>query len=271
MSRLSPTFQRLAEKGRSGFVAYITAGDPDLEATRSIVLEMARRGVDILELGIPFSDPMADGPANQVSAQRALENGVSLGDVLRLVEDLRGETELPIVLFTYYNPVFRYGLEAFVDRASEAGVDGVLALDLPPEEAGEYKRLMDDRELDTIFLITPTTRDDRIRLITSWTTGFVYTVSRTGVTGEQDRLSDTIQPMVDRIRKHTFLPVAVGFGISRPDQVGEVASYADAVVVGSAINRRIGEFQGDPQLVRKIGDFVETLTEPLKGAAHGDR
>ncbi len=271
MSRISPTFQRLAEHGRPGFVAYITGGDPDLATTRSLVLEMARRGVDILELGIPFSDPMADGPANQVSAQRALENGVSLADVLGLVEDLRGETDLPIVLFTYYNPVFRFGLEAFVDRASEAGVDGVLALDLPPEEAGDYKRLMDDRGLDTIFLVTPTSRDDRIQLITSWSTGFVYTVSRTGVTGEQERLSDAIQPMVGRIRSHTSLPVAVGFGISQPDQVAEVASYADAVVVGSAINRRIGEYKGDPQLVRKIGDFIETLTEPLKGNPHGHR
>ncbi len=267
MSRISDKFSVLKQNGQTGFIAYVTAGDPDLDTTRALVPELERRGVDIVELGVPFSDPLADGPEIQRASQRALRHDVSLADVLDLVSDLRGETGIPIVLFTYYNPIHRYGLERLVDRAVEVGVDGILALDLPPEEAGDYKRLMDARGLDTIFLIAPTSRDDRIRLISSCTTGFVYCISRTGVTGERERLSDAIGSVVARIRNHTSHPIAVGFGVSNPEHTREVAGYADAVVVGSAIVRRIGESEGDPDLVSHVGEFVETLARPLKGGA----
>ena len=269
MSRIATTFAGLKAENRSGFIAYIVAGDPHLETTRALVPELERRGVDLIELGVPFSDPMADGIPNQEGAQRALKNNVSLADVLNLVADLRTETQIPLVLMTYFNPVYRYGLERFVERAKEAGVDGVIAVDLPPEEASEYKQLMDSRGLDTIFLVSPTSRDDRIRLISSCTTGFVYYVSSMGVTGERERLTDTIDAKVRQIRSHTSSPVAVGFGISRPDQVREVAGYADAVVVGSAIVRRVGEYEQDPNLVQEIGAFVETLVQPLREGDHG--
>ena len=271
MSRISDAFSGLKQRGQTGFIAYITAGDPDLETTRALVLELDRRGVDIVELGVPFSDPIADGPVNQVSAQRALRHRVCLADILDLVGDLRSETEIPLVLMTYYNPIHRYGLARFVDRAAGVGVDGALMTDLPPEEGGDYKRLMDEKGLDTIFLLAPTSRDDRIRLISSCTTGFVYYISRTGVTGERERLADTVRPMVEKIRSHTSKPVAVGFGVSSPEHAVEIAGYADAVVVGSAIVRRIGEGEKDPDLVPQIGAFVETLVRPLKGESHGDR
>ena len=271
MSRIPETFARLKKEGRTGFVPYITAGDPDLAMTGELVLELERRGADLIELGVPFSDPLADGPVNQASAQRALEHGVSLLDIIEMVKGLRSETEIPIVLFTYFNPVHRLGLERFGDLAAEAGVDGVLALDLPPEESGDYRRLMDERGLDTIYLLAPTSRDDRIRLISSCTTGFVYYVSRTGVTGERVGLADAIRPKVAQIRRCTSKPIAVGFGISRPEHVEEVAGYADAVVVGSAIVRRIAEGTGEPDLVSRIGAFVETLVRPLRGGNYGSK
>ena len=266
MSRISEKFSVLRQKGQTGFIAYISAGDPDLETTKKLVLDFEKRGVDIVEFGVPFSDPLADGPVNQEAAQRALKHNVSLGDVLRTVGELREETEMPIVLFTYFNPVFRYGLERFVAHTGKMGVDGVLLLDVPPEESGDYKGLMDAREVDTVFLVSPTSTDQRIKLISEYTTGFVYYVSRTGVTGEKDSLEASVRPMVNRIRKHTDQPIAVGFGISNPEHVREVAGYADAVVVGSAIVRRIGAGTDDPSLVEKVGAFVGTLTAPLKEA-----
>lgn len=267
MTRIGRRFETLKEQGRKGFVAYITAGDPDLGATHKLVLELDQQGVDVLELGVPFSDPLADGPVIQEASQRALVAGATLEGVLAMVADLRSETEIPIVLFTYYNPIHRYGLAQFVKRAAEVGVDGVLMLDLPPEEGREYKELMDAQGIDTIFLMTPTTRDDRMSLIASHTEGFVYYVSRNGVTGERDSLADEIHTKVSAIGEHTDLPVAVGFGISLPEQVSEVASYADAVVVGSAIVRRIGEYGQDADLVSKVGDFVGSLTAPLREGA----
>jgi tryptophan synthase alpha chain len=265
MSRIASKFTELKDGCRTGFIAYVTAGDPDLDTTEQLVPALEEAGVDIIELGVPFSDPLADGPEIQKASQRALRHRVSLGDVLDLVERLRTKTEIPVVLFTYFNPVHNYGLEKLVDRASEVGVDGILVLDLPPEEAGEYKSSMDAKQLDTIFLIAPTSRKDRIALITSQTTGFVYYVSRVGVTGEREDLAASIQDMVREIRVHTDQPVAVGFGVSTPEQAGKLAGYADAVVVGSAIVRRIGEHEGDPELVSKVCAFVETLTRPLKG------
>jgi len=269
MMRISDTFAGLKEAGRTGFVAYITAGDPDLETTRNLVLELERRGVDIIELGVPFSDPLADGPVNQESAQRALRHEASVSHIMDMVADLRSETDIPIVLFTYYNPVHRYGLERFGDHARTAGVNGALVLDLPPEESGDYRQVMAARGLDTIYLLTPTSRENRIRLISSCTTGFVYYVSRTGVTGERTRLADTVRPKVAQIRACTPKPIAVGFGVSQPEHVQEIANYADAVVVGSAIVRRIGEEGGEPDLVARIGAFVDTLVRPLRRTPNG--
>ena len=264
MTRIGRRFEDLRKVGRTGFVAYIAAGDPDLNTTHQMVLELDRRGVDVLELGVPFSDPLADGPVIQEASQRALAAGATLEGVLSMVADVRAETEIPIVLFTYYNPIHRYGVERFVKRAADVGVDGVLMLDLPPEEGGDYKARMDEHGLDTIFLVTPTTRDDRMKLIASHTRGFVYYVSRTGVTGERDSLADEIQSKVSAICQYTDMPIAVGFGISTPEHVSEIARYADAVVVGSAIVRRMGEFQHDADLVAKVGDFVGSLIGPLR-------
>jgi tryptophan synthase alpha chain len=269
MTRIGKRFEDLKQQGRKGFVAYITAGDPSLEKTHQLVLELDHQGVDVLELGVPFSDPLADGPVIQEASQRALVAGATLNGVLNMVADLRKETEIPIVLFTYFNPIHRMGVEHFVNRAKEVGVDGVLMLDLPPEEGVEYKQLMDAQGVDTIFLVTPTTRDKRIALLASKTTGFLYYVSRTGVTGEREHLADTIGAQIARIQAHTDMPIAVGFGIAQPHQVAEVAESADAVVVGSAIVRRIGEYGADVDLVAKVGAFVGALTEPLKEGAHG--
>lgn len=269
MTRIGKRFDDLKEQGRKGFVAYITAGDPSLAMTHQLVLELDRQGVDVLELGVPFSDPLADGPVIQEASQRALNAGATLGGVLDLVADVRKETDIPIVLFTYYNPIHRMGVERFVKRAKAVGVDGVLMLDLPPEEGAEYKQVMDENGLDTIFLVTPTTRDARMALLTSKTTGFVYYVSRTGVTGEREHMANTIQEQVARLQAHTDKPIAVGFGISQPHQVAEVAQSADAVVVGSAIVRRIGEYGADADLVAKMGAFVGELIEPLKEPVHG--
>ena len=264
MTRIGRRFKDLRKAGRTGFVAYITAGDPDLNTTHPGGLELDRQGVDVLELGVPFSDPLADGPVIQEASQRALAAGATLEGVLSMVAELRVETEIPIVLFTYYNPIHRYGVERFVKRAADVGVDGVLMLDLPPEEGGDYKAQMDAHGLDTIFLMTPTTRDDRMRLIASHTRGFVYYVSRTGVTGERDSLADEIQSKVSAICQYTDMPIAVGFGISTPEHVSEIARYADAVVVGSAIVRRVGEYQNDVDLVSKVGAFVGSLIGPLR-------
>ncbi len=264
MSAISDVFDGLRDRGETGFIPYITAGDPDLKTTRELVLEMARRGADVIELGIPFSDPLADGPTIQASSQRALEGGATLAGIFECADEIRQETEVPIILFTYYNPVHRYGLEAFVARCVAAGVNGALITDLPPEEAGNYGRLMAEAGLDTVFLLAPTSRDDRIKLVADAATGFVYYVSRAGVTGEQQALSDSLASMVEHIKGFTSKPVAVGFGISNPEQSEQVGRYADAVVVGSAIVRRIGKKGGDPDLVSEIGDFVAELVCPLK-------
>jgi tryptophan synthase alpha chain len=266
MSVISGVFDRLKEQGDKGFIPYITAGDPDLDTTRKLVLGLARRGSDIIELGIPFSDPLADGPVNQASAQRALENGATLERIFGCVADVRKESDVPILFMTYYNPVHQYGLEAFVARCAEVGVNGALITDLPPEEAGTYRELMAGAGLDTVFLLAPTSRDERIKIVTEAATGFIYYVSRAGVTGEQVALADSLGPMTERIRGFSNKPLAVGFGISTPEQAAEAARHADAVVVGSAIVRRIGEKGDAPDLVTQIGDFVAELVQPLKSS-----
>ncbi|MBI4556304.1 MAG: tryptophan synthase subunit alpha [Candidatus Hydrogenedentes bacterium] len=264
MNRIQERFQRLATSSTPAFIPYITAGDPTLDATAQLILELERVGADIIELGVPFSDPVADGVVNQEAAQRALQHNVSLHDVVAMVKNVRRRCQVPLVLFTYFNPVLAYGLEQFAEEAAAAGVDGVLCVDLPPEESQEYKRLLDARGIATIFLISPTSTNARIELIARHCSGFVYYVSRTGVTGERREVEQTVRAMVQRIKQHTDTPVAVGFGISTPDQAAEVAGYADGVIVGSAIVRLIGEIGNNPGWVPKVGKFVQSLVDATK-------
>ncbi len=259
--RISATFRRLKDQSQSGFIAYITAGDPSLESTLALALALEKAGVDILELGVPFSDPLADGATIQAAAGRALEGGATVKGVLELVRSLRRESELPIVLFTYLNPIYIYGFESFHADAAAAGADGVLILDLPPDEEGRNAELLVTHGLAPIRLIAPTTPVSRMASIAATAQGFIYYVSREGVTGEQTSLSDTISDQVAEIRKYTDLPIAVGFGISTPEQASAVAKQADAVVVGSAIVRCIAENAHADNLVAKVSDFVRPLVQ----------
>ncbi len=263
MGRIETKFAELSGRKRKAFIAYITAGDPTLEATVGLVKEFERQDVDIIELGVPFSDPVADGPVNQEASMRALENNVTVGQILDAVREIRKDSEIPIIFFAYYNTILAYGLEKFVNDAAESGLDGALVLDLPPEEAGEYKKLMDSKNLVTVFLISPITPEERIELIAGKTSGFVYYVSQMGVTGERDSLAGNISENIETIRSHTDVPVVIGFGISSPEHVRETARFADGVVVGSSIVRRIGESGGNPGFEREVGNYVGTLTAAL--------
>lgn len=241
MNRLTERFAQLKDEGRAGLVTYVTAGDPDLARSRAILLALAEAGADVLEVGVPFSDPIADGPVIQRAVERALASGTTLDDVLRLVGEVRTSTSVPIVLFTYVNPVVRMGVTTFVDRAADAGVDGVLLLDLPIEEAGQMREALERRDIATIFLISPTTTPERIRKAAEWGRGFLYAISRLGVTGAQATVAGTARPVVERIRQETSMPVALGFGVSRAEHVKEIGAYADAVVVGSALVQAIAD------------------------------
>jgi tryptophan synthase alpha chain len=263
-NRISQKFDALKKRGQKGFVAYITAGDPSLDMTRRLVVEFDRLGVDFVELGIPFSDPLADGAVNQRAAERALQNGTTLKKILRTVKEIRRETQVPIIFFTYYNPIHHLGIETFVAEAAEAGVDGALVLDLPPEESKDYKALMDMKGLSTVYLLAPTSADERIDLISRFSSGFIYYVSREGVTGRQEKMSGGVSAMVERIRARSNMPVAVGFGISTPKLAAEVAAYADAVVVGSAIVSKIEESAGAPDFIERVSLFVSQLVKAVK-------
>jgi len=265
VGRIDTRFAELKSRGRKAFVAYITAGDPSLAATVELVRELDARGVDIVELGVPFSDTVADGPVNQEASMRALKNSISIGGILDAVSDIRRESGIPIIFFAYYNTILAYGLENFVRDAVESGLDGALVLDLPPEEAGVYKRLMDEHGLATIFLVSPVTPENRIEIIARYATGFVYYVSQMGVTGERDSLAADVEANLGVIRSHTDVPVVIGFGISSPDHVREAARYADGVVVGSAIVRRIGEYGGKAGFAGEVGKYVGSLTAALRG------
>ncbi len=245
-------------------VVFIGAGDPDLEATRALALAFDQAGVDVLELGVPFSDPLADGLVNQLAAQRGLDAGATPAAVLQTVAAIRKSSQIPVVLYLYYNLIHRRGLEAFVRDCAAAGVDGLLVLDLPPEESDNYEALMKAHELRPIYLVAPTTPEDRIGLIVRRGGGFVYYVSREGVTGMQSTLPDSIGQMTARIRAHTTLPVAVGFGISSPEQARAAAAHADAVVVGSAVVSRIAQLGRSPDLVPQTAGFVRSLVEALR-------
>ncbi len=264
MSKIGEKFEELGKKGEKAFIAFITAGDPDLETTGALVLELEKRGVDIIELGVPFSDPLADGPTIQAASERALKNKVSLKDILGLVKSLRRKVGIPLILFTYYNPIHRYGLEKLTRDAARAGVDGVIVPDLPPEEGKGLKAGAGKVGLDTIFLVAPTSTSERIKLIAKNSTGFIYYVSLTGVTGTRDTLTETIKPALKKIRCFTKKPIAVGFGISRPHQVKEIVSFADGVIVGSAIVKKIEENLGHKNLARLVGEFVEGLVKAAK-------
>lgn len=261
-NRIDQKFADLKSQGRKGFIAYISAGDPTLAATQSLALAFEKTGVDILELGIPFSDPLADGIVNQLAAQRALEAGATVAGVLETIREIRKKSQIPIVLYTYVNPMYKYGLEKFHRDAEAAGVDGLLILDLPPEEdRGEFAN---GGGLKRIRLIAPTTPPERIREITAKADGFIYYVSREGVTGEQTTVAKSLASQVALIRGTTSLPIAVGFGVSNPDHVKEIAQSADAVVVGSAIVKRIAEQRKEPDMVARVTAFIQPLVDALR-------
>jgi tryptophan synthase alpha chain len=241
MSRIGERFARLRNEDKKAFVAFLTAGDPSLEATLKAARDLERGGADVLELGVPFSDPLADGPVIQRSSERALRRGTTLTDVLETVRAIRRESELPLLLFGYFNPFLRYGLARLAEEAKAAGVDGVLVTDLPPEEAAEWIGIARAQEIDTVFLAAPTSPDERLRKVTAASRGFVYAVSRTGITGERVSLSDEARPLLSRIKALTAEPVALGFGISTPEQFRAAAEVADGVVVGSALVRFLEE------------------------------
>jgi tryptophan synthase alpha chain len=259
MSRIAETFARLREEGRPGLVTYTTAGDPDLPRSAEILEALARAGADVLEVGVPFSDPLADGPVIQRATERALAAGGSLRASLDLIASVRQQVSAPIVVFSYANPIVRMGLDAFADRAAQVGVDGVLALDLPVEEAEEFRNALSGRGIDTIFLLSPTTTQTRIRKAAELGSGFLYGISRLGVTGARDTVSTGAEQMVRRIREVTDLPLALGFGISRPEHVAEVGTYADAAVVGSALVSLIAEASGSPELIARVEGYVRSL------------
>jgi tryptophan synthase alpha chain len=269
MTRLATTFQRLRASGERALVTYFTAGDPSLEATARLAAEAERRGADVIELGVPFSDPLADGPVIQRAGQRALAAGASLVRVLETVKTLRAEVRAPIVLLTYYNPVLAFGLRPFAEAAAKAGVDGVIVADLPPEEAGPLGAEAEPVGLDVVHLAAPTSTTDRLRLIARRSRGFIYLVSLTGVTGERAALSRELEAQVRALRLVTTKPVCVGFGIGRPEQVAAVGRLADGVIVGSAIVRLVEERAGSPTLISDVGDFIASLKQPLRGRGPG--
>jgi tryptophan synthase alpha chain len=264
MNRIDERFDRLRKTGRKGFIIYIGAGDPNLEATRQLALALDQIGVDVLELGVPFSDPLADGLVNQLAAQRGLESGATPPKVLETVAAIRKDSQIPVVLYIYFNLMHHHGVERFIQDAARSGVDGLLVLDLPPEESANYESLMAQAGLCVIYLVAPTTPEERIELIVKRGTGFIYYVSREGVTGMQKTVSANLAQMVSIIRAHTKLPIAIGFGISTPDQARLVAAQAEAVVVGSAVVNQIGECGRSPELVQRVTKFVEPLLQSVK-------
>lgn len=257
MSRISQRFEALRADGKKGLVVYIMAGDPDLETTRKLILELERAGADVIELGVPFTDPLADGPSIQLANERAIASGTTLDQILDMVRGLREETQIPILLMTYYNPIFRAGQERVATAAVAAGVDGMLITDLPPEEGAEWKVTADAAGLDTIFLLAPTSTDERIRIASKIASGFVYCVSRTGVTGVQADLPPDLHGLLDRIRAETDQPIAVGFGVSTPEHVRQIGEWCDAAVVGSAVVNLIARDGSDS--VAAVGQYVREL------------
>ena len=264
LTRISKRFAELRAAGELGIIAYITVGDPSLEATLKFVLALAEAGADVVELGVPFSDPLADGPTIQRASERALKAGTTLAGVLELVRRIRQLSQIPLVLFSYYNPVLQMGLEKFAAGASEAGADGVLITDLTPEESNDYRRILRAHCLDTIFLAAPTSSDERLKIITACSTGFLYLISRTGVTGVKDSLPDDLPVLLRRARKYTLLPIAVGFGISLPGHVSVLGGLADAAVVGSALVSEIEKASSPDAAATALHSRVLQLKEAAR-------
>ena len=259
LARIDDAFARIRAQKAPGLVTYVTAGDPDLPRTEGILLALDRAGADVLEVGVPFSDPLADGPVIQRATERALAAGTTLTGVLDMLQRLRPALRAPVVLFSYANPIFRVGAEQFADRAREAGVDGVLVLDLPIEEADDFRNMLASRGIDTILLLSPTTTDKRLQKAAALGSGFLYAISRLGVTGARDRIADGALEMVQRIRRASTLPVALGFGISTPEHVREVGQWADAAVVGSALVSVIADAGASPDLNSRVEEYVRWL------------
>ena len=262
MGRIEEAFNLLNREGRKGFIPFITAGDPDLETTAELLIELAQANATVIELGVPFSDPMADGPVIQRASERALKHDVGLEKIFEVVSVARSKIQTPIILFSYFNPLLQFGIQRLAAEAKAAGVDGVLVTDLSPEEAGEFEAELIAHDLDMIFLVAPTSTDQRLRLVAQHARGFIYAVSRAGVTGVRTNVSAEAERLVNRVRKFSSLPIAVGFGISTIDQVRDVQRYADAVVIGSAIVSEIERLQGaTPALAQQIGKFVKGLSD----------
>ena len=264
MNRIVAKFAQLKSAGKKGFVVYIGAGDPNLEATRQLAFAFDQAGVDVLELGVPFSDPLADGLVNQLAAQRGLESGTTPPKVLATVAAIRRDSQIPIVLYIYFNLIHKVGMEKFIADAAKAGVDGLLVLDLPPEESDSYEVLMRQAGLCHIYLVAPTTPEERMEEIVKRGSGFIYYISREGVTGMQSQVATNLAQQFSKIRAHTKLPVAVGFGVSNPQQAKLVAQDADAVVVGSAVVNQIAESGKSKDLVKRVSKFVKSLADAVK-------
>ncbi len=254
-------FEELARAGEKALVTYLTAGDPNLDKSESVLIAASEAGADVLEMGVPFSDPLADGPSIQAASQRALDAGVRLPQVFELVKRVRTKVQTPIVLMTYFNPVQKYGLERFASQAAAAGVDGVLLTDLPPEEAGEWKQVADGVGLSTIFLLAPTSTPERIELVANMGTGFIYCVSRTGVTGAREDVPMELQDLIASIRQRTNKPVVVGFGVSKPEHVARITKWADGAVVGSALIDLISHTGKEEELFAAVSKFVRELKQ----------
>jgi tryptophan synthase alpha chain len=274
LGRISEAFSNLKREGKKGFIPFITAGDPDLETTRDLIVELARAGATLIELGVPFTDPMADGPVIQRASERALRHPFGLTEILQVVAAARKQTGVPIILFSYFNPLLQFcaneradgtsalpafSFEILAHEAKRAGVDGILVTDLVPEEAGEFASVLRANDLDMIFLVAPTSTDERLQMVAARASGFIYAVSRAGVTGARDEMSVEAEKLVRRVRQYSDLPVAVGFGISKPEQVADVWRYTDAAVVGSAIVGEIEKVPSAGDVVSRVGQFVRQL------------
>jgi len=259
LGRIADAFTSLKREGKKGFIPYITAGDPDLATTEQLLITLAPHAT-LIELGVPFSDPMADGPVIQRASERALKNNFGLQDILDTAARARKQIDTPIILFSYYNPLLQFGLKRLAQAAKEAGVDGVLVTDLTPEESGEFEAELHAQGLDMIFLIAPTSTDERLKLVAEHASGFIYAVSRAGVTGARDKVSEEAEKLVNRMRQFSSLPIAVGFGVSNAAQVADVSRYADAVVVGSAIVAEMERCMEETELPRHIDSFLKKIT-----------
>jgi len=266
MNRIVEKFAQLKAAGKKGLVVYIGAGDPNLQATHDLALAFDQAGVAVLELGVPFSDPLADGLVNQLAAQRGLESGTTPPKLLATIKDIRKHSQIPLVLYIYFNLIHKVGMEKFISDCAAVGVDGLLVLDLPPEESDNYEALMKRAGLCHIYLVAPTTPEDRMELIVKRGAGFIYYISREGVTGMQTSVATNLATQIAKLRAHTSLPIAIGFGISNPEQAQAVAKEGDACVVGSAIVNQIAEHGKSPELVAKVGAFVKSLAEAVKSA-----